>query len=111
MDRVFPAVSISESVIADFLPFPHSYVGADLSALCQEAANVAVTRIFNELGQRTREAKAAAAKAATAAGEQDGAAVVDLTDTVTEQEYAWHPLTRTWWQGELIITSFFFDFS
>lgn len=62
------------------------YVGADLSALCQEAANVAVTRIFNELGQRTREAKAAAAKAAAAAGEQDGAAVVDLTDTVTEQE-------------------------
>lgn len=50
-----------------------SYAGADLSALCKEAANVAVTRIFNELGQ-----SGSATKAPSPAPEE-ARGIVDLT--------------------------------
>jgi SpoVK/Ycf46/Vps4 family AAA+-type ATPase len=63
----------------------HSFVGADLSALCKEAANVAVTRIFNELGQRMAEAKAQ--EAAAAETTQEAQTVVDSADSVVEAEY------------------------
>ena len=52
------------------LPLPSGYVGADLTALCKEAAAIAVTRIFSTLG-RVGEAAAAV----TTLMEEGGSAV------------------------------------
>ena len=48
------------------LQFCAGFVGADLTALCKEAAAIAVTRIFDTLG--AAEASAAAALAASTEG-------------------------------------------
>ena len=65
------------------LPLPSGYVGADLTALCKEAAAIAVTRIFSTLG-RVGEAAATAAAAVVAVAAAV-VAVAAASVTLTEE--------------------------